>query len=262
VTVDIADGVTMTFVLVPPGEFCMGSPEGEDHIKDEALHTVILTEPFDLAKYEVTQAQYAVVARAAIHSLKGKDKDPSQFKGTDLPVESVSLEEADAFGEELTLVRKDNHVYRLPRESEWEYSCRGGRPSSQAFGIGAGNALSSTEANFDGAYPHGGAARGPYLGMTSPVGFYGYPNSLGLYDMHGNVWEWCADRYGPYPNREVTNPLGPNDPKEFPYRVVRGGCWRSGARYCGAAVRFWIAPGYRNNYLGFRLARSIPSAGK
>jgi formylglycine-generating enzyme required for sulfatase activity len=246
-TVEIGDGVTITFVLVPPGKFRMGSPESEaERSKDETLHTVILTEPFDLGKYEVTQAQYAAVVSGAVtEALRGKDKDPSDFKGGDLPVENVSWEEADLFGKELSKKLSDRHVYRMPTESEWEYSCRGGRPSSQPFGIGDGNLLSSADANVA-------------SDKIKSVGSFG-PNALGLYDMHGNVWEWSADRYGPYPDGEVTNPFGADDPKEAPNRVIRGGSWNSSAGYCRAANRTRYSPVHRYRSLGFRLARSIPS---
>ena len=156
-------------------------------------------------------------------------------------------------------------MYRLPSESEWEFSCRGGRPSSQPFGIGDGKSLSSAEANFNGKYPYGGAAQGmwPYLEKTSPVGSY-KPNALGLYDMHGNVWEWCADRYGPYPNGEVSNlHCDPTTQR----RAQLQGCIGCGSRfdyggYCRAPVRYGHSPELRFYTLGFRLARSIPSAGK
>jgi serine/threonine protein kinase/formylglycine-generating enzyme required for sulfatase activity len=249
-TVDIADGVKVTFVLVPPGKFRMGSPETEaNRSNDEALHTVVLTEPFDLGKTEVTQAQYKALT----------GKEPSKFKGSgDLPVEQVSWEEARDYGVELTKKLSDKHAYRLPTEAEWEYACRGGRPSSQAFGIGDGRSLSSRDANFNGTEPYGGAAKGDWLGKTTKVGFYA-ANALGLYDMHGNVWEWCADTYGPYPTGEVTNPTGPT---EGPDRVIRGGGWVSDGRVCRAAYHGRFQPGYRDSFVGFRLARSVPSGGK
>ena len=126
---EIAPGVTMAFVLVPPGRFLMGSPEGEtDRSKDETLHEVTITQPFYLGKHVVTQAQYQAVT----------GQNPSHFKGTALPVESVSWEEADAFTRELKKKRSLKHLYRLPTEAQWEYACRGGRPSSQPFDIGDG----------------------------------------------------------------------------------------------------------------------------
>jgi formylglycine-generating enzyme required for sulfatase activity len=256
--VEIADGVKMTFVLIPPGKFRMGSPRGEqdyltktyfegkrpDWLDEETLHEVTLTEPFDLGKTEVTQAQYQAL---------GLD-NPSRFKGADRPVETVSWEEASAWAEQLTKKRGDKHLYRLPAEAEWEYSCRGGRSSSQPFGIGDGRALSSREANFNGNFPYGGADKGPYLEATRAVGSY-KANALGLYDMHGNVWEWCQDWYGPYPNGAVTNPTGP---AEGSFRVFRGGSWIFSGWYCRAANRVGFVPVNRGD-LGFRLARSFPS---
>jgi formylglycine-generating enzyme required for sulfatase activity len=244
-TEEIADGVKMTFVLIPPGKFHMGSSVFEkDHCQDEFEHEVTLTEPFDLGKTEVTQAQYEALTK----------ENPSTFKGADKPVEQVTWEEARDYGVKLTKGRHDQPVYRLPTEAEWEYACRGGRPSSQPFGVGDGRTLSSREANFNGNYPYGGAAKGPYLESTCRVGSYG-ANALGLLDMHGNVFEWCADWYGSYPATAVTNPAGPATGL---YRVVRGGEWYCAGGGCRAAFRAMYVPSARRDILGFRLARSVP----
>jgi formylglycine-generating enzyme required for sulfatase activity len=247
--VQIAEGVWMTFVLVPPGRFRMGSPESEEgRGADEALHVVVLTAPFDLGKYPVTQAQYQALTC----------KEPSHFKGADdLPVENVSWEEAADFAAELTRRLAGPYEYRLPTEAEWEYACRGGRPASQPFGTGDGRTFSSREANFNGTESFGGAPKGTHLGKTSRVGSYA-ANALGLYDVHGNVLEWCADRYGPYPAGEVTNPTGAETGRE---RVMRGGGWSYLAWHCRAAQRLKYVAGLRYNNLGFRLARSLPGGG-
>jgi formylglycine-generating enzyme required for sulfatase activity/serine/threonine protein kinase len=248
-TVEIAGRVKMTFVLVPPGRFRMGSPKEEEDRGDEDLHTVVLTEPFDLNKTEVTQAQYKALT----------GKEPSKFKGSgDLPVEQVNWDEARDYAAELTNKLSDRHVYRLPTEAEWEYACRGGRPSSQPFGIGDGRSLSSRHANINGKVPYAGAAKCDSLEMTCKVGSYP-ANALGLFDMHGNVREWCADPYGPYPTGEVTNPTGPAD---GPHRLVRGGGWFVNGRHCRAAYREMGQRGRQFYDLGFRLARSVPSGGK
>jgi formylglycine-generating enzyme required for sulfatase activity len=253
-TVEIANGVTMTFVLVPPGRFLMGSPPGEAGREpfqtDETLHEVTLKEPFYMGTYEVTQEQY--------EALVGKSNNPSGFKGPVRPVESVGWDDCQAYCRTLTLTLHDKHVYRLPTEAEWEYACRAGRSSHKAFGVGDGESLSSTEANFHGNYPYGGAAKGPYLNGTSKVGSY-RPNALGLYDMHGNVAEWCHDWYGKYPTESVTDPTGPD---RGPGRVLRGASWDVFAQYCRSANRAWFLPSRRGSGVGFRLARGIPSDGK
>jgi formylglycine-generating enzyme required for sulfatase activity len=252
-TIEIADGVKMSFVLIPPGKFRMGSPADEKDREpgglDETLHEVTLTEPFDLGKTEVTQAQYQALGV----------ENPSMVKGADRPVEGVTWAQARDWAANLTKKRGDNHQYRLPTEAEWEYSCRGGRSSSIPFGVGDGRALCSREANFDGKYPYGGADKGPSLEATRAVGSY-KANALGLHDMHGNVWEWCLDRKGPYPREAVTNPTGPET--EGSARVIRGGSWSMDAGRCRAAHRAGIEETIRSREIGFRLARSVPSGGK
>src|SRR5262249_19282553 len=198
---DDIGGVKMKFVLVPPGKFLMGSPKSEiddllrqvpdakrEWFADEVQHEVTITRPFYLAKTELTQAQYEALGK----------ENKSRFKGADLPVENVSWEEADGYARELTQKKGGGKLlYRLLTEAEWEYSCRGGRSSSSPFGVGDGTSLSSSQANFDGNYPYGGAAKGTYLQKSCAIGSYP-ANALGLNDMHGNVWEWCGDWYGGY----------------------------------------------------------------
>jgi formylglycine-generating enzyme required for sulfatase activity/tRNA A-37 threonylcarbamoyl transferase component Bud32 len=255
-TVEVGGGVKMTFVLVPPGKFLMGSPKGEEErnplkiapFDPEAQHQVTVTEPFYLGKTELTQAQY--------QALSGNN--PSRFKGGELPVETVDWAEARDYAALMTQKLGDQHLYRLPSEAEWEYACRGGRPSSQPFGVGDGHRLSFREANFNGTLPYGRAAKGPGRGSTCPVGSYP-ANALGLFDMHANVWEWCADWFGPYPQGEVTNPTGP---AEGTARVIRGGSWKHPGLLSRAAHRGMLPPGFKYDDLGLRLARSIPSGGK
>ena len=237
--VEIASGVTMTFVLVPPGKFLMGSPHDEvgknGRYPNEALHVVTLTEPFDLGKYEVTQAQYAALT----------GKSPSYYEGSNRPVEQVAWYEANAFGRSLTKRLSDRHVYRLATEAEWEYSCRGGRPSSEPFGIGDGSSLTSRDANYNNT-----------LRRTSNVGSYA-ANALGLFDMHGNVWEWCDDWNQPYTDEAATNHRRVGG---GPFRVARGGAHNEPAAECRAALRQGSPVERRDRFMGFRLARSVPSA--
>ena len=255
---EIAPGAKMKFALVPPGKFIMGSSQNEkDYVhktfgdvaggwaKQEIEHEVEITKPFYMGVYDVTQAQYEAVT----------SKTPSKFLGAELPVEQVSWEDADAFAKGLTEKAKDGLVYHLPTEAEWEYACRGGRPYSQPFGIGDGASLSSREANFDGNNPYGAAEKGAYLAKTTPVGSY-KPNALGLYDMQGNVWQWCSDWYGEYPTARAVDPTGPGTAST---RVYRGGRWCSDAWDCRAAARGFLTPGSRYAHLGFRLALVPPS---
>jgi formylglycine-generating enzyme required for sulfatase activity len=248
--VELAPGVKVTVVLVPPGKFRMGSPNGEnERLANETLRTVTLMEPFDLGKYEVTQAQYEALI----------GNNPSHVKAAGRPVENVTWQEARAFVTALTKKRDDAHVYRLPTEAQWEYACRAGHPSSQPFGVGNGSDFSSRLANFNGQYFYGRPDRWRYLGSTCQVGMYA-PNVLGLYDMHGNVGEWCADHLAVYPAADATDPYGPDRGTQ---RVVRGGSWNYPAGRCRAAYRQGYPPGERYSNVGFRLARSLPSgAGK
>ena len=239
----------MMFVLVPPGKFLMGSPEGEkERSENEVQHEVTLTQPFYLGAYEVTQEQYEQVMK----------KNPSRFTkdnggGPTHPVENVSWLDAKEFCEKLSELpeeKRAGRTYRLPTEAEWEYSCRGGARSSTPFHFG--DSLSSTQANFDGNYPYGDADKGPYLKKTTPVGSYDKPNGFGLHDMHGNVWEWCADWYETdyYTKSPKKDPQGPENGTR---RVLRGGSWPDLGWYCRSANRFGSDPGFRDVSVGFRV---------
>jgi sulfatase modifying factor 1 len=255
---DDIGGVKMKFVLVPPGKFLMGSPKAEiDDVlrqfpdakrkwfQGEVQHEVTITQPFYLGKTEVTQAQYEALGK----------ENKSRFKGADLPLETVKWDEADAFARELTQKKAGAKLlYRLPTEAEWEYSCRGGRSSSSPFGIGDGISLLPNQANFNEKYPYDSAAQGTFLAKTCRVGSYP-ANALGLYDMHGNVWEYCSDWHGDYPTGKVTDPTGP---EKGSHRVARGGSWLDYAWGCRAAFRGWDEPTIRFDLVGFRLAR-VPS---
>jgi formylglycine-generating enzyme required for sulfatase activity len=266
---EVAPGVRMAFVLVPPGKFLMGSTRGEPgrgawaglDPEEEARHEVQITRPFYLGKCEVTQEQYQALAgtNPSWFSAQGGGKDAVAGMDTrQFPVETVSWDEAAGYADALTKGRGGGLVYRLPPEAEWEYACRGGRPASQPFGVGDGTSLTSDQANVDGTHPYGGAARDVFLRRTSRVGSYA-PNAFGLADMHGNVWEWCADRFGPYAAGKVADPSGPEDGQRG---VYRGGSWKIAPAFCRAAQRAAGKPNLRQNYLGFRLTRVPPEAVK
>jgi formylglycine-generating enzyme required for sulfatase activity len=239
--IEIASGVKMAFRWCPAGTFLMGSPESEAQRQtDETQYRVTLSKGFWLAETEVTQGQWKAVM----------GNNPSHFKGSDpLPVETVSWEDAQGF---FTKAKAPAGMeLRLPTEAEWEYACRAGTTTV----FGHGDRLNGKEANMDGNYPYPeGTPKGPYLNKTVEVGSYA-ANQWGLRDMHGNVWEWCAGWYGPYPTGAVTDPRGPADGSN---RVNRGGGWGSGGWSCRSAYRNWLTPGNRRNVLGFRVA-AVPS---
>ncbi len=226
----------MTFNLIPAGTFMMGSPEDEPERRDrETQHQVTLTKSFYMQTTEVTQGQWKAVMGS----------NPSYFSncGDDCPVEMVSWNDVQEFITELHKLGES--TYRLPTEAEWEYAARAGTTTQ----FNTGHCLSTDQANYDGNYPYTGCPSGEYRGKPLPVASFA-PNAWGLYDMHGNVWEWVQGWYGSYPTSAVTDPTGPTLGSA---RVLRGGCWYSFAGYCRSAARFDSYPGYRNFNGGFRL---------
>jgi formylglycine-generating enzyme len=236
--IDLGGGVKLEMVYIEPGTYNRGSPAGEKgRDSDETQHRVTLTKGYWMGKHEVTQEQWERVMGT----------NPSRFKGAKNPVEQVSWEDCQRFIQELNR-RISGGGFRLPTEAEWEYACRAGATGPFAFG----DCLGTSEANYDGNYPMDGCRKGQYRQRTLPVGSL-RANAWGLYDMHGNVWEWCQDWYGSYPSGAVTDPPGPGSGES---RVYRGGCWFYIARYCRSAFRYGGPPGNRNNNLGLRLART------
>jgi formylglycine-generating enzyme required for sulfatase activity len=270
---EITNSINMKLVRIPPGKFKMGSPKDEkDRDKEEDQHPVEITKEFWLGVYEVTQKQFKDVMgyNPSYFSRVGEGKPDVTYNYTKpgggkdnvpadtsvFPVENVSWEEADEFCKKLTAKTSESgRKYRLPTEAEREYSCRGGASSYQVFHFG--NSLSSAQANFNGYYPYGRADKGKYLGRTCAVGSY-EKNRFGLYDMHGNLWEWCQDWYGKdyYAKSPFKDPSGPS---EGSGRVVRGGSWRGGGQLCRSAERSAVPPEDRDDYLGFCVAL-VPSA--
>jgi formylglycine-generating enzyme required for sulfatase activity len=226
----------------------MGSPEGEANRRSSGpenegpQHKVKITKPFYMGVYEVKQSEYEKVMV----------KNPSTFKdGPDHPVEQVIWDEAVDFCKKLSELpdeKKAGRVYRLPTEAEWEYACRAGTTTVFHYG----NSLSSTQANFNGDAPYGGAEKGPRIGKTTKCGSYQPPNAWGLYDMHGNVWEWCLDG----PRTYVKSDQAVIDPKgdlAGGSRVRRGGSWGFEAWFCRSALRGPRSPSTRYDDFGFRV---------
>jgi formylglycine-generating enzyme len=228
-------------VWCPPGEFLMGSPEDEvGREDDETQHQVMLTRGFWMAKTETTQGQWESVV----------GENPSEFKSEDLPVETVSWEDVQGWLEKMNeqAPLPSGWKWALPTEAQWEYACRAGTETVFSFG----NVLDGTQANCDGGYPYGMSAKGPDLEKTTRVGSYA-TNAWGLHDMHGNVWEWCADWYGDYPSGSASDPMGASLGS---YRVYRGGSWNLNAQLCRTAYRGRDTPSVRYLHLGFRPALS------
>jgi formylglycine-generating enzyme required for sulfatase activity len=222
----------------------MGSPTTEPMREaQEQIHTVGLSRPFYLGHTEVTQEQWERVL--------GAGQRPSQAVacGPRCPIENVSFEEVQEFLRRLN-ARAAGRGFRLPTEAEWEYACRAGN----ATAFSTGSHLTADEANVHGGHPYAGGKPGVYRGGPVPVGSFP-PNAWGLFDMHGNVWEWCQDGYCPYGRGPATDPVGHCASK---LRVIRGGSWAFGADSARCALRYTHAPQDRGPSLGFRVARDAP----
>jgi len=228
----------MVFVEVPAGSFEMGSPEGEPlREPGERRHRVELTRPYWIGRTEVTQAQWVEVMGS----------NPSRFQeGGDAPVESVNWYEVREFLARLE-ARAPGNRFRLPTEAEWERACRAGSATAFAWG----DVLEPDRANFDGADASPLAPRGPVRGRPSPVASFP-PNAWGLYDFHGNLWEWCADEPCPYPERGEVDPVRACGSD---LKVIRGGSWHFGADSARCALRYTHRPVDRGPSLGFRVVR-------
>ena len=243
--VSLCQNVDLNLILIPPGQFHMGSPESEylRDLDEGPLHLVKITKPFYMGKYEITQLQYKLIT--------GKSKE-CKFIGDYLPVENINLYEVKHFLR--ALYGGTGLYFRLPTEAEWEYACRAGTDTP----FYTGKTISPDEANYDGRYVYGRGHRGAYLKKTVNVGSYP-PNPFGLCDMHGNVWEWCLDSYSAdyYSNSPV------NDPrvslKKGPL-VIRGGAFNCDPDMIRSAKRKGRGPGADKKYLGFRVVLDIPDS--
>ena len=232
---DLGGGVAMDLVLIPAGEFLMGSPDGEEgHYGDEEQqHRVRITKPFHMGATEVTQQQYEAVMGT----------NPSDAKDARNPVAEVSWDDAVAFCRELS--GRTGRELRLPTEAQWEYACRAGTTTPFSFG----ETISTDQANYDGDQTYGAGRKGTRRAATTPVGSFP-ANGWGLCDMHGNVREWCRDWYGDYPLGTSDDPTGPADGDD---RVLRGGSWPEPPMYCRSAFRFWGDQTGGGHVNGFRV---------
>jgi formylglycine-generating enzyme required for sulfatase activity len=228
---DLGNNITMRFVIIPAGEFLMGSSDNETgQDGDEGpQHTVRLSKPIAMAATEVTQEQYEHVMGT----------NPSKFRALHNPVEQVSWADAVAFCKKLSDETGMNA--RLPSEAQWEYACRAGAKTGFRFGEDDKRLGSYAWhiANSD--------------SQTHPVATK-KPNAWGLYDMHGNVYEWCRDWHNGYPVNSMTDPEGP---AEGTYRVLRGGAWHSNQEHCRSTNRYRNTPDYWFNGIGFRIVLEL-----
>jgi formylglycine-generating enzyme len=224
------------WVAIPGGTFTMGSAPGEAGRNEDERQVQVEIAPFRMSAHEVTFAQYDLFCEAT-----GRTKpDDSGWGRGNRPVMNVSWHDAKAFADWIGA--------RLPTEAEWEYASRAG--STTPFHTG--DNLTTHQANYNGNRPYRDFPTGEYRRGTMPVGSFS-PNSWGLYDMHGNVWEWCSDWYGPYPKAAGPDRGGPSTGTG---RVFRGGGWYSSAELCRSARRYHLNPDFSYNFIGFRVVMS------
>jgi len=224
---DLGNKVKLEMIAIPGGSFWMGSPDGVGSDDERPRHQVAI-EPFWMSKYPITQTQYQAIA----------GKNPSNFKGNQRPVEQVSWWETIAFCEKLE--EKSDRVFRLPSEAEWEYACRAGTETPFYFG----KTISTEQVNHNQHYK-----------QTTDVGSFP-PNSFGLYDMHGNVWEWCADHWHPNYNGALKDGSAWKTSDDKAFRLLRGGSWLNDPDRCRSASRSKLSPDNQVSHFGFRVACS------
>ena len=278
--IEITNSIGMKFVLIPAGKFIMGSPKDEkDRLNDETQHEVTISKPFYLGVYTVTVGQFRQFVKDTGYKTEAEKDEQGGFgyntvnkdfelhkkcnwqnvgwnQTDDHPVVNVTWNDAVAFSDWLS--KKEGKEYQLPTEAQWEYACRAGtktrfysgdevEPLKGVANIADASLKQKVSVAFrtetwDDGYP-----------FTAPVGKF-KPNIFGLFDMHGNVWQWCADWHGEYPQDAVTDPQGPETGE---HRVLRGGSFLYNAVLVRSACRSWNLPSLRTNYIGFRVARTF-----
>ena len=239
---DLGNDVTLEMAAIPGGSFMMGSPENEERRYDNESPQHQVTVPsFFMGKYPVTQAQY--------QAIMGTNR--SRFKGSNRPVESVSWNNAVAFCQKLS--KRTGKNYRLPSEAEWEYACRAGTTTPFHFG----ETITTDLANYYGNYTYGGGIKGIYREETTEVGSFGVANNFGLYDMHGNVWEWCQDSWhSSYKGAPTDGSAWLDTEENTNFKLLRGGSWSFDPGYCRSACRDYDVLDLDYYGIGFRVVCS------
>jgi formylglycine-generating enzyme required for sulfatase activity/uncharacterized caspase-like protein len=238
---DLGDGVTLEMVQIPRGTFMMGSPADEaQRYGDESPQRQVTVPEFFMGRYAVTQAQYQAIMQ----------KNPAHFKGEKKPVETVLWDEAVEFCEKLS--QKTGKTYRLPSEAEWEYACRARTDTPFYFG----ETITTDLVNYNGNLPYASAPKGEYRQQTTDVGKFP-PNSFGLYDMHGNIWEWCQDVYHNSYEGAPTDGRAWLEGSDNNMKLLRGGSWFTFAGNCRSAVRLRDARALRFNGVGCRVVAVV-----
>jgi formylglycine-generating enzyme required for sulfatase activity len=244
----LGSSTVLEMVSVPGGTFLMGSPSDRGDSDEKPQHQVTLAS-FYIGKFPVTQAQWTAVA--ALPEIKiFLDPDAARFKGPNRPIENVSWYEAVEFCARLS--RKTGKRYRLPSEAQWEYACRGGTQTQFHFG----ETITSELANYNGNSNYAEAPKGVYRFQTTDVGSF-KPNAFGLYDFHGNVWEWCADAWhNNYNGAPADGSVWQSD-GDSSLRLLRGGSWNDHSPNCGSACRLRYQANCKASIVGFRVVVSL-----
>jgi formylglycine-generating enzyme required for sulfatase activity len=235
-TEDLGNGIALEMVVIPAGSFQMGSPRNYGHPDEHPRHFVTI-KSFAMGKFLITQGQWKAIM---------KKLPPCRFKGDDLPVERVSWEDAGEFCQRLS--QKTGRSYHLPSETQWEYACRAGTSTPFSFG----ETLTTEIANYNGMHTFAKEPRGTYGHVTTPGGAFP-PNPFGLYDMHGNLWEWCADNWLDDYSSSPRDSSAYQTHKD-PYRVARGGSWHEPPDLCRSATRIRFNQSDAEEVIGFRVA--------
>lgn len=249
----LSKDIHLDMVEIPAGRFDMGAPESEKESRDteRPQHEVNLNS-FCMGRYPITQEQWRVVATLPQINQE-LNPDPSGFKGDKRPVETVSWLDAMEFCRRLS--KHTRRKYRLPSEAEWEYACRAGTTTPFHFG----ETITTDYVNYDGNYPYANAPKGEFRQQTKDVGSFKAANAFGLYDMHGNVWEWCADDWhDSYEEAPKDGSVWIKDIKNYEapesVKLLRGGSWVNNAQYCRSAYRNYdFVARAQLNFIGFRV---------